>query len=851
MAQRAKKSVGKKKSKTRETKAQSGAKKQMWAVVLFALGLLLGALTFVEGDKLWKALHQFLFGMFGWSVYFLAPLMIYIAVIAALDKPLSSIKAKVWQMGVLIVMISGAIQIFGTGVPGEGTLVDNVVFLYNQGVAKEGGGLCGAVFAVPLMTLFDKIGAAIIIILAIFVFVMLITGSTLISLYHLAAGPVKGLEETYAASRQEQQEAQEKEPKGRRKKSRFNIDVDITGDTEDLPQHPVTSPKEETRPDRNAGFRDTPVEFVTGEAIGALSPEPEQPPAFSHPLAEEIESAGQMEEWDINDIVRRFAGNQEQAPQAVPAVVDEPPAPVRVEELHATASIEPELAVPVQVEYRTPPTDLLSRGRGPAVGDVTEELKNNAENLVSTLQSFGVQTRVVDICRGPAVTRYELQPAAGVKIRKIVGLADDIALNLASGGIRIEAPIPNKAAVGIEIPNKAVSVVHIRELIESNAFADAPSSLTVALGKDIAGNISLADLGKMPHMLIAGATGSGKSVCINSIIISLLYKSSPEDVKLILVDPKVVELGIYNGIPHLLVPVVTDPKKAAGALSWAVGEMLKRYKIFAENAVRDLTGYNKLAAAREELSPMPKIVIIIDELADLMMAAPGDVEDSICRLAQMARAAGMHLVIATQRPSVDVITGVIKANIPSRIAFSVSSQVDSRTILDMGGAEKLLGRGDMLFYPVGASKPQRVQGCFVTDNEVEHVVDFVKQDETALYDQSIADEIDNHVVAEKGGKGGRDAAGDEDELLPQAIECVVEAGQASTSQLQRRLKLGYARAARIIDQLEQKGIVGPFEGAKPRAVLISRDRWIEMKLSGAENAQLSQGGAQTVGAARD
>ena len=381
--------------------------------------------------------------------------------------------------------------------------------------------------------------------------------------------------------------------------------------------------------------------------------------------------------------------------------------------------------------------------------------------------------------------------------------------------------------MGIEVPNKNTSVVGIREMLDSPAFRDAGSALSVALGKDIAGNVKVADIGKMPHVLIAGATGSGKSVCINSIILSLLYKSSPEEVRLLMVDPKVVELGVYNGIPHLLVPVVTDPHKAAGALGWAVTEMLNRYKLFAANNVRDLGGYNKLCESRGE-KPLYRIVIIIDELADLMMAAPGEVEDSICRLAQMARAAGMHLIIATQRPSVDVITGVIKANIPSRIAFAVSSQVDSRTILDGAGAEKLLGRGDMLYFPVGASKPTRIQGCFVTDEEIERVVEAIKPDTPKTYDEQIIEEIDKQAAAEK-GKGSNGGSGEEgDDMLPDAIEVAVDAGQISTSMLQRKLKLGYARAARIVDEMEERGIIGPFEGSKPRKVLISRQQWLEM-----------------------
>ncbi|MEG2429414.1 MAG: DNA translocase FtsK, partial [Oscillospiraceae bacterium] len=432
---------------------------------------------------------------------------------------------------------------------------------------------------------------------------------------------------------------------------------------------------------------------------------------------------------------------------------------------------------------------------------------------------------------------------AGVKISKITGLSDDIALNLASAGVRIEAPIPNKAAVGIEVPNKITDIVTMREIIESTEFETAKSKLAMALGRDIAGNSIIADIAKMPHMLIAGATGSGKSVCINSLIISTLYKSSPNEVRFLMIDPKVVELGVYNGIPHLLVPVVTDPRKAAGALGWAVTEMLNRYKLFADNNVRDLNGYNELALSKEEIDPLPQIVIIIDELADLMMAAPNEVEDSVCRLAQMARAAGMHLVIATQRPSVDVITGVIKANIPSRIAFAVSSQVDSRTILDSGGAEKLLGRGDMLFYPVGMPKPLRVQGCFVSDKEVEQVVNFIKNKEKADYDDKIIEEIEKQTVPEKGvakeNKGG--GFDDKDSLYDDAVECIIDAGQASTSYLQRKLKVGYARAARLVDDMEANGVVGALEGSKPRNVLLSRQQWLEQKMNKQENDALANG----------
>jgi S-DNA-T family DNA segregation ATPase FtsK/SpoIIIE len=495
-------------------------------------------------------------------------------------------------------------------------------------------------------------------------------------------------------------------------------------------------------------------------------------------------------------------------------------------------AVEEQPVVPV---YHKPPLSLLAAPKNTANRDTSEELRTNAELLVNTLKSFGVQTRIVDISRGPTVTRYELQPSVGVKISKITGLADDIALNLAAAGVRIEAPIPNKAAVGIEVPNKTSESVTIREVIDSDVFRQAKAPLTVALGRDISGHEVICDLSKMPHLLIAGATGSGKSVCINTLIISLLYHSTPDEVRLLMIDPKVVELGVYNGIPHLLVPVVTDPRKAAGALGWACTEMMQRYKIFADAGVRNIIGLNKLAETRDDIQKMPRIVVIIDELADLMMVASKEVEDSICRLAQLARAAGIHLVIATQRPSVDVITGLIKANIPSRIAFAVSSSVDSRTILDTGGAEKLLGRGDMLFSPMGASKPTRVQGCFVDDKEVEDVVEFIKNGENSTaYDHQILDEIERQAVQEKGKKDSNDDGGgfsDEDELLPQAIELVVDAGQASTSYLQRRLKVGYARAARLIDDMEAKGVIGPFEGSKPRQVLMTRQQWMEMRMN--------------------
>lgn len=472
----------------------------------------------------------------------------------------------------------------------------------------------------------------------------------------------------------------------------------------------------------------------------------------------------------------------------------------------------------VAPEYKMPPLNLLQKSRG---GARTNErlLAEKAQKLEETLSNFHVDARVVQVTQGPTVTRYEIQPAVGVKVNSIVRLADDIALNLEAKSIRIEAPIPGKAAVGIEVENDTVTMVHIRDVIDSQEFRDSKSKITFAVGKDISGKPIVADLKSMPHLLIAGSTGSGKSVCINSIIVSLLYKARPDEVKLILVDPKVVELGNYNGVPHLMIPVVTDPSKAAAALNWAVAEMTDRYKKFAEEGVRDLEAYNESVTANEEHDKvLPQVVIIIDELADLMMAAPSQIEESICRLAQMARAAGMHLIVATQRPSVDVITGVIKANIPSRIAFAVSSQVDSRTILDMQGAEKLVGKGDMLFNPMGMGKPVRVQGTFISDSEVNKVIDFVKdQVKDASYDQDVLTRI------ERVDTGGADE--DTDELLPEAIELVVRSGQASVSMLQRRFRIGYNRAARIVDMMEARGIVSAQDGSRPRQVLITEEEY--------------------------
>lgn len=796
-------------------------KKQLWAILLFSIGLLIFFVTAIEGANLWKFFHDNIFGLFGITSFVISPIFIYISILTTMEKSKGSINNKFFQIAILLILISSTIQIFGSGFDQSYNFLKQVQILYTQGIEMQGGGVTSFVVAWPLIYGFGTLGAKIIIVILIFIFVMLLTGSTLLGFLKMLLKPVKKIEEKYT---------QVIEEKNLRKMSKFDVDVELS---DQLPSHPVCSSRSLLK-DINP-FVDKDKEINFDKKIGEeseLTSEVKNYINFENNSFNKTNDKAESKEIDsndsnviIDDLVKKL--NQGISPDKKYSKL-----PDKSVEKAILKNVDDSLKESDIPLYKYPSLSFLKQPRNSNNIDVSQELRSNAQLLVDTLNSFGVKTKVIDISRGPSVTRYELQPSAGVKISKITNLADDIALNLATAGVRIEAPIPNKPAVGIEVPNTNVDIVTLREIIESNEFDSSKSKLTVCLGKDIAGNTALADLSKMPHTLIAGSTGSGKSVCINSIIVSLLYKSSPDDVKLLMIDPKVVELGIYNGIPHLLVPVVTDPRKAAGALNWAVTEMLKRYKLFADNGVRDLNGYNKVAEKSLDLDHMPQIVIIIDELADLMMAAPNEVEDAICRLAQMARAAGMHLVIATQRPSVDVITGVIKANIPSRISFAVSSQVDSRTILDGAGAEKLLGRGDMLFSPVGSSKPFRVQGCFVSDREVEQIVSFIKNKGFANYDEEIIEEIEKQAVVEK-GKNSISNSEFEDEMLAPAIKCVVESGQASTSYLQRKLKLGYARAARIIDELEEKGIVGPYEGGK-REVMMSKQQLYEMSINDIE-----------------
>lgn len=762
-------------------------KKPTTALILFAVSLFVLAITFIPGENFWNDLKNFFFGLFGVLTYIFPFYLLAISVFYAMDKLNGLTLVRFVETAVLIFLVQGAIDIFVSNPTASETYTQHLAAVYQSGSALKSGGFIGGLIGWPLSS-FGKAGAIATVFLLIFVFLMLITGTTVVTLVRKMQSSAKTVKDSYKDFR----ETVEEQKKARRE------EIDI----------PLDEPKTTSI---TAGMTEKQRQVISTYRDIDIPPEETE----STTVEEAITAA---EEEAV----------EETKPQKAP--------PLTNEEIVATETEIIEMEQERKEEtYQYPPLDLLKGSVSKSPAAERAELENTAQRLVDTLRSFGVDTTIVDISRGPTVTRYELQPSSGVKISKITNLADDIALNLATAGVRIEAPIPNKAAVGIEVPNKASNVVHIREILESSSFTGSKSKLTIALGKDIAGNAIVGDVAKMPHGLIAGATGSGKSVCINSIIMSILYKATPEEVKLIMVDPKVVELGIYNGIPHLLLPVVTDPRKAASTLGWAVSEMEKRYQMFAASSVRDIDGYNKVAEADPEMVKLPRIVIIVDELADLMMSAPKEVEDSINRIAAKARAAGMHLIIATQRPSVDVVTGVIKANIPSRIAFAVSSQIDSRTILDNAGAEKLLGRGDMLYSPLGSNKPSRIQGCFVSDEEVEAVTDFVKGRHTFEYDQSIMEDIENRVLASNKDKAAAvsssDDDGDDDPMLMPAIEFVVESKQASTSMLQRKLKLGYARAARIMDTMADMGVIGPYNGAKPREVLITMEQWLEKKAS--------------------
>ena len=692
--------------------------------------------------------------------------------------------------------------------------------LWLSGRSLQSGGALSGGLAVGFSAVFGKV-------LSLILFLLMLLVALCLALHFSPKDAVRRAQERREAEREDIPEeappVREKEkPAEKRPRRRAAIDIPLDDEPpakqpQPRPEGPAFAPKEK-KPffSRKSSTVRTPDQVLRGEPAEEAAPVAPAAPVTSPPAA-----------------------SAAPAPVAKPREADKPS--VTAQEVQdateeVTAAVEQELAQPEEA-YQYPPITLLDENTADNYTEVGAELRSNSQRLAQTLQSFGVDARPGAVVHGPSVTRYEFTLEQGVKLSKITNLADDIALALGASGVRI-APIPNKiSVVGIEVPNRAVTPVRIRDVVESRTFTEHKSPVAFAVGKDIGGSCIVGDIGKLPHVLIAGTTGSGKSVCTNSLIVSILYKSTPEEVRFIMVDPKMVELAPYNGIPHLLIPVVTDPKKAAGALQWAVFEMMKRYKLFSEHGVKDLAGYNALARQDEELKTMPTVVVVIDELADLMLVAAKEVEESICRVAQMGRAAGMHLVIATQRPSSDVITGLMKANIPSRIAFAVASSLESRIILDTTGAEKLVGKGDMLYAPLGAGKPTRVQGCFITPEEIERVVDFVKTTGEAEYSREVMDKIEQAVKEKEKGGGGKtsaepaEAQEDGDELLPAAVEVVLETGQASVSMLQRRLKLGYSRAARLVDQMEERGIVGPFEGSKPRQLLIDKAKWQELQMS--------------------
>lgn len=838
-----------------------------WSIFIFGVAVVVLALVFVKGASVWAWIRSnVIFGVFGVGAYVLGPILIYLALRVVVGLPI--IKKSI-KFLISVLLLCGIFFVFSKSEPSS-NFFEGIAQLHAQAASVPwpmSSGVLGAVLGWSLTALCGRPAANILLVLMTILWVMVLTQTTPAQLYHFLARHAQNARDihTIQSAARADKRAQEsveraeraaqirKERKAQQesgmdaqafagamaKKKRKNAVIDIALDDEPSPsaitnhgqEKPVIGPGGTFGMYAAGGQDVTPVPAAPVRQPGA-----NQVPAVPERAANALPSAEPLRET-----------NQSAAKTAVAAAVTEP-TPNRALETLVKQAVDAEeeklaqensqnVTEPAREDaddYVYPPLNLFQKAEPVDTQNMQEELMHNADLLVKTLESFGVKTKPLGISSGPSVTRYELQPLAGVKISRITGLADDIALNLATGGVRIEAPIPGKAAVGIEIPNKTRTTVTLRSILEAPSFAKSKAPLTFAVGKDIAGNCQVGNLAKMPHLLIAGTTGSGKSVCTNSIIMSMLYRCSPQVLRMILIDPKMVEFAQYNGIPHLLMPVVTDPRKAAGALGAAVAEMEKRYHLLAENGVPNIEEYNALAKENATLEPLPYIVIVIDELADLMMVAGKEVEDYICRIAQKARAAGMHLIIATQRPSVDVITGLIKANIPSRIGLTVMSQIDSRTILDTGGAEKLLGNGDMLYMPVGVNKPVRIQGTFVRSSEIRDVIEFIKKHANTNYNEEMIAEMDKCAVKESVSGTASDEDDEEDPMYESAVEAVIDAGQASVSLVQRRCKLGYARAARLIDEMERDMIVGPYEGAKPRKVLITRQEWIEMRMNRGE-----------------
>jgi S-DNA-T family DNA segregation ATPase FtsK/SpoIIIE len=871
------------------------------AILFGTAALLFGFLIFYKGENIWTSIRGFFFGLFGMCIFLVPIVLIYLCVMTEKEKKVAHLKAKVVLCSLTILFVGALIYAASGAQYKELNFFACIGNLFKDcsdttRYMTFGCGLLGGIIGYPLSVMFGSTATVIVSLLAILAIVFVLTGISIHDLGRAASrkmSQVRQAQERHAQMRRERRQAIEEERASNQYEDNFDNSSDnakqkskkknAKTSANSLIDIPLDEPKASKRSKKKKSAQEE------GIIVDVVDPNEENAADIdlSEDLINIINRAGKPLGKDapstVEDIAEDISSEKaaEQAENIQPENVQPDAKKPQKSKTKRSYDFEEEDSEIPELEdagykadnssgekqekvYHYPPIQLLSLANNNNDSNAMEEMQNNAKKLIETLNSFGVKANITNICRGPSVTRYELQPAPGVKISKITNLADDIALNLAANGIRIEAPIPGKAAVGLEVPNKVVSMVSMRELIDSDKFRNSKSKLTAVLGKDISGEIVVTDLAKMPHLLIAGTTGSGKSVCVNSLLMSILYKATPDEVKLLLIDPKMVEFSKYKGIPHLLIPVVSDAKKAAGALAWAVNEMLQRYKIFSEFDCKDIDSYNALIDKNlkyiEENPPveneegelvqptlevnglpvakekMSRVVIAIDELADLMMAAPSEVEDSICRLAQMARAAGMHLILATQRPTVNVITGLIKANVPSRIALKVSSNMDSRTILDAGGGEKLIGRGDMLFSPVGAPKPMRVQGCYASDEEIEGVTSYIKKSYSAQYNADIEESI-KRIAAEEIATGKKSASSDSgsdggldvDSLMDEAIKCVIDAGQASTSLIQRRLKVGYARAGRMIDDMEQLGVVGPHQGSKPRDVLMTYNEWLERR----------------------
>ena len=792
-----KQNTSKKTSSNRQKTADRADAIRVSEIATVAVSVILFCLAIVSGNGVWNVLHNVYVGIFGMFAAIVLPLLTIVVTVifSAKGDDAYGYTAKIVEAFVMVFILATFIHVVknSTGDAFKETIINS----YKSASFEFNGGFIGAVLGWLFLTL-GKAPAVIISVVLFIVDLLLMTGLTIFQFVAGAAKPAKVTYEKVAPAIEERIE--------RRRMNKENIDVPL--DT----QPPEEEDKKPKSRKKKAASSDEEMTKVPKEIIDEIN----------------------RENSNIEMLKNATGRKEEKKPKSIDEIVkdaSEDKSNEKKADKSKEFTVSKEAMESGINDYKLPSVELLSLPKKKSTADISGELKENAQRLIETLRSFNVNATITDISRGPTVTRYELKPAAGVRISKITNLADDIALNLAATHVRIEAPIPGKAAVGIEVPNTVKNTVSMRELIDTPEFYEQRSLLSAGIGKDIAGNCVYCDIAKMPHLLVAGTTGSGKSVCMNSIITSILYRAKPDEVKFLMIDPKQVEFSKYANIPHLLVPVVTDPRKAAGALGWAVSEMLQRYQKLSQVGVRDIEGYNKYVQKHEDMESMPKICIFIDEFADLMMAAPKEVEDSVCRLAQMARAVGMHLVIATQRPSVDVITGLIKANISSRIALTVSSQIDSRTILDAAGAEKLLGHGDMLYNPIGASKPLRVQGCFISDEEVEALCDFVKNQGESQYDEEIAKEIEAKAVQDKKSSPFEDDGDAEqlDVLFDKAVDIVLETGTASTSFLQRKLSVGYARGAKIIDQLEEKGIIGPANGSKGREILINRQQWLEMQ----------------------